>query len=331
MINVKLPVVYPPITSYPEIAHIFSILFSNEQKIIPWISDRFVQVIVRENKESAVVDFYDHADIDNYFSLIYGCPFISWMRVSSSIIRGNSLVEYLDFCLKQGYYVEPCLDQYYFSFTYRFSKEHFIHTALLSEIDYENNRVRIHDFFNEKRYDDHWVDIESLEKSMNNDYLINLYKYQEADYEWNVDLLRTQLSDFLNADDSLRYFEHSYQSYNKSGIWYGISVYDYLLGKFMEGDKAFDSKPIHILYDRQELMLRRLKYMATLRMFDDCTIETIKKECVEIKELLLVVRNMVLKYNLLQDKSIVNKICGKLQTIKQKELSMSEKILYMIK
>ena len=140
------------------------------------------------------------------------------MRVSSSIIRGNSLVEYLDFCLKQGYYVEPCLDQYYFSFTYRFSKEHFIHTALLSEIDYENKRVRIHDFFNEKRYDDHWVDIESLEKSMNNDYLINLYKYQEADYEWNVDLLRTQLSDFLNADDSLRYFEHSYQRNDKTTI-----------------------------------------------------------------------------------------------------------------
>ena len=188
----KLPVVYPPITSYPELANIFSIIFTHEEKVIPWISDRFIQLVVREGKEAAVVDFYEHVDIDNYYSLLFGCPFISWLRINSSVIPYDSFSEYVSYCIHHDYYVEPCLDQYYFEFSDCYKKEHFIHSSFINEIDLYSGKARIYDFFNKKKYNNFIISTSSLNNSFNNDYLINLYKFQDADYSWNKELLKSQ-------------------------------------------------------------------------------------------------------------------------------------------
>ena len=54
----------PPITTYPSIANILSLLWDRKDNIMPWFVDHFIQLVVRPNHEDTFGDFYDHADLD---------------------------------------------------------------------------------------------------------------------------------------------------------------------------------------------------------------------------------------------------------------------------
>ena len=69
--KICLPVEQPPITSFPTIANTLSILWGHKEKVLPWLSDRLIQLVVRPNYDLVNTDFYDHADIDNYDLLFF--------------------------------------------------------------------------------------------------------------------------------------------------------------------------------------------------------------------------------------------------------------------
>lgn len=64
----------PPITTYPSIANVLSLLWREPDAIMPWLSGHFIQLIVRSSHEHIYGDFYDHADIDNFYRILYGAP-----------------------------------------------------------------------------------------------------------------------------------------------------------------------------------------------------------------------------------------------------------------
>lgn len=59
-----LPVTYPPITSFPAIANTLSFLWVNEEKVFPWLCDRYLQLIIRPYHPMTRADFYEQADTD---------------------------------------------------------------------------------------------------------------------------------------------------------------------------------------------------------------------------------------------------------------------------
>ena len=61
----KLIVTPPVITSYPAIENVFSIFGEHNDKVLPWISNYFIQLVVRPDYPFTQVDFYDHADINS--------------------------------------------------------------------------------------------------------------------------------------------------------------------------------------------------------------------------------------------------------------------------
>ena len=44
-----LPTAAPPITSFPLIANMLSILWLDKNKTLPWICDRFIQLVARND------------------------------------------------------------------------------------------------------------------------------------------------------------------------------------------------------------------------------------------------------------------------------------------
>lgn len=57
---------------------------------MPWLSDHFIQLIVRLSHEHTNGDFYDHADIDNFYRILYGAPGLGWMRAKQR--TNNSII-----------------------------------------------------------------------------------------------------------------------------------------------------------------------------------------------------------------------------------------------
>lgn len=52
-----LPIEEPPITSFPEIANTLSVLWRHKENVIPWLSDRFIQLVIRPNFKLTNADF----------------------------------------------------------------------------------------------------------------------------------------------------------------------------------------------------------------------------------------------------------------------------------
>lgn len=73
------------------------------------MSDRFIQLVIRLNFELTNADFYDHADLDNHFILIYGCPLLGWMRNNQTTANFVKFTDYIEYQVNHGYYVEPTI------------------------------------------------------------------------------------------------------------------------------------------------------------------------------------------------------------------------------
>lgn len=315
----------PPITSYPTIANTLSVLWTHKDLVIPWISDHYIQLIVRPNYIPTKIDYYDHADIDNYFCQLFGCPYLEWMRNNRQTLLVDKFTDYIEFQIDRGYYLEPCLDNYYFEFSMHFGKRHFIHPTFIYGYDKEQQEVFLSDFYNKGGYSRRVASYDEINKSMNNDYLINLYRFQDAQYEFNPMLMRTSFEDYLNSRDSMHKFDFSYQSHNR-GVLYGMSFYDYVIQEVCQQEKL-DIRPFHIMYDHKVMMDIRLKYLKEVQKFSASELDEVIVKNQHMQREALVLRNVVLRYNYTREKELLQFIISKCCEIRKLDSMLVNNIL----
>lgn len=323
--QICLPVEYPPITSFPYIANSLSILWVKKDKVLPWICDRYIQLVIRPHHSLTRSDFYENADTDNFVLPGNYCPFLGWLRNNQTTANFNQFTDYIEYQIKQGYYLDACLDSYYLSCTNYFKKKHFIHQTFIYGFDDEKRQVYISDFYDGK-YVRKIVSYDEINKSIKGiDYFINLYKYEEFDYKINLELLKVSTNDYINGRDSLNKYKYSYQSYNKD-ILYGMNFYNYILDVFIN-EKIIDIRPFHILYDHKKIMNIRLEYLKKLGIIDKDKIDNIFNLNNLLIEQSLLLRNMVLKYNINHNKSIKDEIYKKCLSVKESDYELFDELL----
>ena len=322
-----LPIEEPPITSFPEIANTLSVLWQHKEKVTPWLSDRFIQLVIRPNFELTQADFYDHADLNNHFILIYGCPLLGWMRNNQTTANFEKFTDYIEYQINHGYYVEPCLDNYYFKFTSHYQKRHFIHTTFIYGYDNEKKQAYISDFFDGQKYARQVVSYDEINKSIENiDYLINLYKFQDAQYNFNPKLMNLYLEDYINSEDSLHKFEFSYQEHNR-GVLYGLNFYDYIIDNICNGRESIDIRPFHILFDHKRLMKIRLEYLYSRNTYDNEEIQRLLLQNNDLINLSKLIRNLAIKYNVRNNTEILQSLKGKCKILKSLDYALVSQIL----
>lgn len=329
IMKVCLPVEYPPITSFPAIANSLSILWANEDKIIPWISDHYIQLMIRPHNPSTQSDFYDQSDMDNYIIPAYSCPFISWMRNNQTTAHFTNFTDYIEHQIRHEYYLDACLDRYYLSCSQNFNKKHFIHQTFIYGFDSEKKQVFVSDFYDDGRYVRKIVSYDEINKAIENiDYFINLYRYEDFHYETNFDLLKLSIEDYINCRDSLKKFEFSCVSYNKE-ILYGIDFYDYIIDVFCE-EEYIDKRPFHVLCDHKKVMKIRLEYLYKIGAFDNNVISELNARNDLLIKDSIILRNMVIKYNICRSGDLLQKIKEKCRILKRLDKDFSEDLLKCI-
>ena len=314
----------PPITSYPIIANILSIIWPHKKKVMPWLCDHMIQLIIRPDYIPTKADFYEHADLDNFICILYGCPHLEWMRNNCYTAEYEKFTDYIEFQINNGYFVEPNLDNYYFEFSLCYKSYHLIHPTLIYGYDNDRKIVYVSDFYNHGRYIRKEISYDEINRSMKNDYIMNLYKYQEAEYLVNHKLMNMYLRDYLNAKDSSMRFEQSYQEYNHNVI-FGIDVYDYIIDKMCNKDEL-DIRPFHVLYDHKELMKLRLMFLNDYPEYS-CKLEGLLELNEEARRDALHLRNLVLKYNISHDRRLLESIKSRCFELKMKDINLISEIL----
>ena len=141
-----LPVKYPPITSFPYLANMLSILWVNQERTLPWISDHFIQIYGSTNLG---FDFYDNSSAF-YIPAESYCPFIHIQQIDRKVINHGLHIfsDYVEFLIDNDWYSCLCLDRYYLSCSAQYKKDHFLHSTFIYGYDKEKEVVLIADFFN---------------------------------------------------------------------------------------------------------------------------------------------------------------------------------------
>lgn len=190
-----------------------------------------------------------------------------------------------------------------------------IHQSFIYGYDNEKKEVFISDFFDGGKYERKTVSYNEINDSIRGiDYHINLYKYEDCNYEINLDLMKLSIEDYISCRDSLKRFEFSYPSYNKN-VLYGLDCYNYIIDVFCN-EEHIDIRPFHILYDHKKMMKIRLDCLIKMNTFDNRKIELIREKNDSMIDRSLLLRNMVLKYNLKHSDDLLCKIkaeCSSLQ------------------
>lgn len=318
----------PPITSYPAVAYILSLKWKEKEAVIPWLSDHFIQLIVRPGHPHTYGDYYDHADLDNYFGKIYGMPGLGWMRLNKSVANFSIFTDYVEYLIDNDYCIEACLDRFYFSFSESFQAEHFIHSTLIYGYDREERKIYLMDFFDNGKFVSKKASYDEVNFSMNNDWIINLYKSEEADYQFNKELMRRYFDDYLNSRDSFSKYEFSNKEYNR-GVLFGLAYYDYLIGRLMMEDDI-DLRMIHILCDHKTLMRYRLEYLNECALFDQ---EHLTRLLVKNKKIFCdtnSMRTMAIMYLMQRTENVKKKIIDRIQRIKEEDAEFVRDVLTLV-
>lgn len=321
----------PPITTYPSIANILSLLWDRKDNIIPWFADHFIQLMVRPNHDDTFGDFYDHADMDTYYRTIYGLPGIGWMRVNSETVHYNVFSEYVQKQIDNGYALEACLDRYYFSFAEEYQKYHHKHSSLIYGYDSDKNEIYVADFFSDDiysgaRYEHRIITYEELNSSMNNDGIINLLKAWDDHYDTNMKLMKKSFEDYLNSVDSMMKFEFSNKDYNH-GALFGLAYYDYIAEAF-DKNNFIDTRMFQILYDHKILMQYRLEYLEGANLLENKYTSVMKAMNEELIASSKVLRDCVFKYRIRATDSLKQRILCRIEELKNKDKEM---VLEMLK
>lgn len=320
-----LPLVTPPITTYPSIANILSLMWSKKNQILPWFSDHFIQIMVRLDHEHTFGDFYDHADIDNYYRIIYGLPGLGWMRTTREASHFSAFSEYIEKVISNGYGIEACIDRFYLKCTKNFQTKHFIHSTFIYGFDEIKREVYLADFWEDGKYGQRIASYEEIDASMNNDYLINLFKAYDDEYEFDFLLMKRYVEDYIQARDSFDKFAFSNRDYNHE-VLFGIDYYKFMIHSCTHY-KEVDSRLFHLLFDHKTLMQYRIKYLISLNRFDNNLLTELLSDNADQIKKTLVLRNSVLKYNVLGRDDIRDSICNHINELKVLDYNVMERLL----
>ena len=315
----------PLVTSFPAMANILSLLGTNKS-MQAWICDHFIQILMRPDHPYSMPDFYDQADLDNFFCIVFSSPGLSWMRNNRETAKWTYFTDYIEEQLREGYCVEACLDRYYFDFWRKRGGDHFIHSTLIYGYDNQKKEIYAADFWEDFKYGDKTLSYDEINRSINNNGIINLYKiYKDEEYDFNPELMKLYLRDYINSEDSMRRFEFSGRDYNKNAL-FGLDYYDAYINYAMHTNWV-DVRGLHVLCDHKALMKNRINYISENGL---CSKENAIRLIDMNQKLMntsLVIRSMGIKYNIRPSEELKERIVNQLNQLKIEDKKFTVELL----
>lgn len=259
----------PPVTSFPLLANMMSILWTHQHDTIGWVSESFIQLIFQHEidiKYNQYINFYDY-EIAYNRPIFMACPFVDCSRFDRGILYFDKHFTFSSFIKKainQGFYIHVPIDQYYISQAPLYKKKHFVHSSFIHAFDKKG--VYIRDFFQGKyrqlyaNYNEINQSFEGYEYDPQNEYTtyISLLKYKNNKVRCNLNKVLFDYVDYLNGTDRYRRYEND-SRYRDVNFGYGIDSFDVLI-RFIENNNI-NVKPFHIMYDHKVLQVHRLLHM----------------------------------------------------------------------
>ena len=196
--------------------------------------------------------------------------------------------------MKQGYYIEVSLDEYFVKNRLRYNKIHYVHNNLL--YGYEQAPDGLYALGYNVKLESTLVPRDVFEKAINEDEIIKVYKFkcnnQFVPFSLNNFLMN--LSDFIEG-------AHSGERYcnvlpSNDGV-YGLNVFKELLST--ERGQCIvehDVRISYLLFEHVSLMLDRLDYFRAKNIISIKEYKNLRPQCEVLLEKAVLFKNRSIKY-----------------------------------
>ncbi len=343
--SIKLPMVYPPITSFHHHASLFSIILNNPSAV-QWIYNTYVQLEILkpefrknplEGSDVLALDFtIDRINVWSH------CPFTTHQYMDRRLINDDSIVELLIQRLAQGYYVLFYVDCFYLSNNRRFKNMHYGHVTFLYGYDLGKKLFYIADFAKPAdRYEYGEVSFAQIQMAYSKAKVPTgkHYKYKSlrerfigfsrllpnVDYKFDVTLLYDYLHDYLNSVNSRK--KHNILEDYPRDVYcqFGLSVYEDIeyyieqqIDQLLKGERLWaDHRELFALADHKQLMMLRLQYLMDAGYLKNTG--ALVAGFLEIQQLAKKALLFSVKYNLVKNVKLLAKTLPVIKEIRNKE------------
>lgn len=323
----SLPITFPLIYGYLCNAYPLAIALQHKSSEA-WFFSNYIQLVCSGNfPEGKFFTFYN-----SYFEwdrLFLSCPFIQYQKIHHSLIEtsGEGFTDFICNAIDNNGYIYVYVDEYYISDKQAYHKYSLPHEMLI--IGYNNHKkTAIVLGYNSKRnFGTHEVGFKELilafqrcDKSNRiREYIYTLEFDHEFHYPFDVKLVIQSLKEYRHSVNSSQH----YRALSPPNDWwiYGMSIYEpisqYLKHNIGELQNIIDNRIFHTIWEHKNMMVQRIKYMIHQKHVDHA--DDILKAYTFILNQSVIVKNLVLKYNLTKNKRALSSIINHFNVIKASE------------
>ena len=324
----------PIISCYPVFGHVFSIIGAHTQEHLAWVYNYFVQVQAPANFELGNELNYSVPEV------LEDLPWLEVDHVDRDVIL--EMMDIIDFIKKfidHGYYFYSMLNV---SQIAAYQNRLYYHQIMIYGYDDEKQEMYFGDNFKDGKYG---LGVATYEEIRNATYVyepernaieFNCIKYKKEDvqrtFAFDRDLYVNLLSDYIEQRNNRKYWELSGISYPLfNGRKYGIAVYDFVQEYLTEGrekGRNIDKRGFYLIKEHKLILEKSLAYVLG-ENWKDKYADTWKLMEKDI-QLSTIALNLCLKYNIVHDEKIIEKIRCYITELKENDLKLFPELIKIV-
>ncbi len=337
----KIPTQKPIITSYPRYANLISLTCNDENKLT-WFYENLIPLqVYHDGKENILLDFHVGYNVMN---LLKFCPVVWSKTFQRELIDRayNDVVEFFIWLIDSGnavYYLTRTKDIPAYN-AYQGPEDSWNHDIMIHGYDREKELFYCCDFFTEAyksvevSFDNIRKGYYNLETKNNIDWLwgvVALTSHEKSIYDLKIHNVIDSLNDYVTGSSPIKHNEIVFYALDEEAHSFGINVYERVISYAQYiGENGFkaDKRVFHTIYDHKQILLGMIKYLAKYGNVANGDVH--EQNIISLCDMTLTVRNMILKYNMTGDKSIISRVIDRIRTIKEFEYNAIEALIHDI-
>ncbi|MBD8499591.1 hypothetical protein [Paenibacillus arenosi] len=226
------------------------------------------------------------------------------------------------------------VDEFFIPPSPEYNTEHHPHEIFIYGYDQHKKIFFIADFLQNRKYQYDSVSFRALHAAYSHvqeedDYLESIFLYKrkvEARYDFDLVHVQNGLREYLDGTNCSNKFR-MYIPPKEEGWIYGTNIYQ----KLKEYTESLtvnhgwgDVRLFHVLYDHKKAMSMRLEYMQQNKYVADSEMMHYMKISSEIEHQAVLIRSLILKFNVTGSHAMLERIIGKLDLIHKMERNYLE-------
>lgn len=325
-----LPIKEPIVAFKPIIAAI-NIVAANNPDNEKWVFNHFVQISLGENGDNA---YFVMGSASKHQS----CPFIGYNCIPGVFVSKNYnlLTDFIKMCIKNNYYMYFDIDCYYIK-NY-VGNRHRSHEIFIYGFDDQLKIVYIADFFDFHFFSFGTCSYDEINKAyvniydLKNNYQdIHLFRAFGNKYEFDKEIFKIYLDDYLNSENSYHRMDITKKYGNK--LVYGLSTYDTIIELYNEEiDRGihFDHRVPALHLNHKRLMDLRLDFLYKNQIICLKNYQSLKEKISITLKLADTIAAKTVKYNYKKNTEIIESIVSDLKKLKCLDEEFSVELLNTI-